>query len=57
MKTVQQSIEDLQARREREFRMGGEKGIAKQHEQGKQTARERIELLFDSGSQPANQCL
>jgi methylmalonyl-CoA decarboxylase alpha subunit len=29
---------------------GGEKRIAKQHEQGKLTARERINLLFDEGS-------
>jgi len=30
--------------------MGGEKAIAKQHEQGKLSARERLELLFDAGS-------
>lgn len=29
---------------------GGEKRIAKQHEKGKLTARERIQLLFDAGS-------
>ncbi|HEY3365819.1 MAG TPA: carboxyl transferase domain-containing protein [Symbiobacteriaceae bacterium] len=29
---------------------GGEKAIAKRHEQGKLTARERLELLFDPGS-------
>ena len=29
---------------------GGEKAIQKQHENGKQTARERLEKLFDAGS-------
>lgn len=29
---------------------GGEKAIAKRHEQGRLTARERLELLFDAGS-------
>ncbi len=29
---------------------GGEKRIAKLHEQGKMTARERIDFLFDKGS-------
>lgn len=29
---------------------GGEKKVAKQHEKGKLTARERIALLFDEGT-------
>ena len=29
---------------------GGEKAVAKQHAAGKQTARERLEKLFDEGS-------
>jgi len=39
----------LQARKEIELG-GGEKGIKKQHERGKLTARERINLLLDEGS-------
>jgi acetyl-CoA carboxylase carboxyltransferase component len=30
--------------------MGGEKAVAKQHEQGKLTARERLDILFDAGT-------
>jgi propionyl-CoA carboxylase beta chain len=38
-------------KKEREARLGGgEKRIQKQHEKGKLTARERIELLLDPGS-------
>lgn len=40
-------VEDLQARREHIKLGGGEAKIAKQHEQGKLTARERIALLID----------
>ena len=32
------------------FKSGGEKAIAKQHEKGKFTARERINMLLDEGS-------
>ena len=43
-------IEALEAKRE-EARLGGGEGrIAKQHEKGKLTARERITLLLDEGS-------
>src|ERR1041384_951931 len=43
-------IEELE-RRKRESEIGGdEKRIERQHAQGKKTARERIALLFDSGS-------
>ena len=37
----------LEEVKEQSFLGGGEKRIAKQHEKGKLTARERIELLFD----------
>ncbi len=50
MATVQEKIEDLKARQEKIMLGGGEKRIAKQHEKGKFTARERIELLFDEGT-------
>ncbi len=43
-------VADLKARRQRNLAMGGEEKIAKQHERGKLTARERIDLLFDAGT-------
>ena len=43
-------VDELQRRRDRARAMGGEAAVARQHERGKLTARERIELLFDSGS-------
>jgi len=45
--------DQVQQLAEREARLrlgGGEKAIAKRHEQGKLTARERLALLFDPGS-------
>ena len=47
MKTI---IEELEHRREIARRGGGEQRIARQHEKGKLTARERIEILLDEGS-------
>lgn len=43
-------LEDLRQRKEKIRAGGGEKRIQKQHEKGKLTARERINLLFDEGS-------
>ena len=43
-------IENLQERRKVILAAGGEKKIAKRHEQGKMTARERIEALLDPQS-------
>ena len=43
-------VEDLHARRAQIRLGGGEAKIARQHEQGKLTARERIALLIDDGS-------
>lgn len=40
-------IEDLSKRREDIYAAGGEARVAKQHSQGKLTARERMEALFD----------
>jgi methylmalonyl-CoA carboxyltransferase large subunit len=40
-------LQDLLARRKRFYAGGGEARIAKQHEAGKLTARERLALLFD----------
>src|SRR5256885_1306842 len=43
-------VEDLAERRERAKLGGGEEKIAKQHERGKLTARERLDLLIDEGT-------
>ena len=50
MDTSADKLKELQARKEKELAMGGAKQIDKQHERGKLTARERIDLLFDPGS-------
>ncbi|MCX8031350.1 MAG: hypothetical protein N3A59_07225 [Thermodesulfovibrionales bacterium] len=43
-------LKDLQERQARILAMGGAEQIRKQHESGKLTARERIDLLFDPGT-------
>src|SRR5437762_8589925 len=43
-------VDDLLERRERAKLGGGEEKIAKQHERGKLTARERLDLLMDEGT-------
>lgn len=43
-------VSELRARREKNLAMGGEEKIARQHERGKLTVRERIDLLFDAGT-------
>src|SRR4051794_16091930 len=43
-------VEELHERRARARLGGGEEKIARQHEQGKLTARERIALLVDEGT-------
>src|SRR5215212_9103243 len=43
-------VEDVHARREKAKLGGGEEKIALQHERGKLTARERIDLLVDPGT-------
>ena len=50
MSTVQEKIELMKAKQEKIKLGGGEARIAKQHEKGKLTARERIELFFDEGT-------
>ena len=50
MGIVKDKIEDLHHRREKVLQMGGEKATANQKEKGKLTARERLNLLFDSGT-------
>ena len=46
----EQKIKELLDKREEARMGGGQKGIDKQHESGKLTARERIALLLDEGS-------
>ncbi|MDR1137169.1 MAG: methylmalonyl-CoA carboxyltransferase [Synergistaceae bacterium] len=49
-RTIDQLCENLLALREKASQGGGEKSIAKQHEKGKLTARERISTVLDPGS-------
>ena len=50
MTDIYESINDLYDRRREVENGGGDDRIAKQHEKGKLTARERIELLVDPGT-------
>jgi len=50
MAKVSDRWKELEEREAREKAMGGERGIQRQHESGKLTARERLDLLFDPGS-------
>ena len=50
MATNQEKIKQLIELRKTAQLGGGEKAIAKQHEKGKYTARERINMLLDEGS-------
>ncbi len=48
--TTAGKIADLDRRLEEAVNAGSQKAIEKQHAKGRQTARERIEMLFDEGS-------
>ncbi len=50
IQTISEKIERLESMNEEALKGGGENRIAKQHEKGKLTARERIDLLLDEGS-------
>ena len=50
MPILEEKIQDLQARVEKIKQMGGEDAVRKQHDAGKLTARERVDLLFDEGT-------
>jgi len=50
MPTMRERVEELMVRRARAKEMGGDAKIARQHERGKLTARERMALLFDDGA-------
>jgi acetyl-CoA carboxylase carboxyltransferase component len=43
-------ISELRRRRSRNLEMGGAERVARQHQRGKLTVRERLDLLFDPGS-------
>jgi acetyl-CoA carboxylase carboxyltransferase component len=43
-------VGELHGRRKKNLAMGGEEKIARQHEKGKLTVRERLDLLFDPGT-------
>ena len=48
--SYEEKLEQLQELRDEAIHSGSEKAVAKQHEKGKYTARERIEKLLDPGS-------
>src|SRR5947209_1349624 len=50
MTNWQPEVDDLERRRQRAYRMGGEARIEEQHRRGKLTVRERVEALLDPGS-------
>jgi len=50
MATVFDRLKELKEREEKEKAQGGPKSVEKQHQSGKLTARERLDLLFDPGS-------
>src|ERR687896_780123 len=49
-RAVHKKIEDLQKRAEQARAAGGKEAIERQHDRGKLTARERIDVLLDPGS-------
>jgi methylmalonyl-CoA decarboxylase subunit alpha len=49
-KTTAEKISEFTEQKDRIGAMGGEKMVQKQREQGKWTARERLDLLFDRAS-------
>ncbi len=46
----EQRVAELQERKRRNLQMGGPEKVARQHDRGKLTVRERIDLLFDRGT-------
>src|SRR3984893_4294091 len=48
--TTAGKLADLERRRSEAVHAGSEQAVAKQHERGKRTARERIDMLLDPGS-------
>jgi acetyl-CoA carboxylase carboxyltransferase component len=50
VKSWDEYLKDFEERKAKILAMGGEKAVARQHERGKLTARERIERFFDPGT-------
>lgn len=50
MSNTKESIQRLLEKEAKTREMGGEKAVQKQHDGGKLTARERLDLLFDAGT-------
>ncbi|HOV17384.1 MAG TPA: acyl-CoA carboxylase subunit beta [Candidatus Cloacimonadota bacterium] len=50
MSETKKAIEELKEKEAKIRQMGGEKAVQKQHDGGKLTARERLDLLFDPGT-------
>ena len=50
MGIIEEKIKDLKQRQKKILQMGGEKAIAKMKDQGKMTARERLDYLYDPGT-------
>ncbi|MEE9286402.1 MAG: methylmalonyl-CoA carboxyltransferase, partial [Dehalococcoidia bacterium] len=50
MTTTKDYLEQLEALREQAKQGGGPKRIEQQHQRGKLTARERVDLLLDEGT-------
>lgn len=48
--SIESKLQELKVKREDAAMLGGERRIASQHQKGKLTARERIEMLLDDGS-------
>ncbi len=48
--SIEKKLEELESRKRQSELGGGEERVARQHADGKLTARERISLLFDPGS-------
>jgi acetyl-CoA carboxylase carboxyltransferase component len=48
--SMRELVEELNRRRARVAELGGPAAVARQHQAGKLTARERLALLFDAGS-------
>jgi acetyl-CoA carboxylase carboxyltransferase component len=46
----QERVAELGRKRQRNLEMGGQEKVARQHERGKLTVRERLDLLFDPGT-------
>ncbi len=50
MGAIEEKIQDLIKREEKILKMGGDTAVSNQHQSGKLTARERLDLLFDPGT-------